>query len=194
MPPRPGTTFTLDGQRLMLTQMETELDATGVTPQTTYTFTTLGDAQFIAHEENEDVPEFHHRFIPTNQELTFEFNDAHIEPTFLRETLNQFVGGDTDGDDEVAEEEEDEVFAADEEEEANTEEMPTTTTTNAYTTAANTYTYTVPNYYANSVCDSLQIGYQLTDDFKQALKPFIQEVVKELLENEGFILGKLPEE
>ena len=103
MPPRPGTTFTLDGQRLMLTQMETQFDATGIIPQTTYTFTTLEDAQFVTHEANEDVPEFHHRFIPANQELTFELNDAHIEPTLLRETLNQFVGGDTDGDDEVVE-------------------------------------------------------------------------------------------
>ena len=193
MPPRPGTTFTLDGQRLMLTQMDTELNAAGGTTQTTYTFTTLGDAQFVTHETNEDVPEFHHRFIPTNQELTFQLNDVHINPTFLRETLN-FGDGDTDGDDEVVEEEENEVTVADEEEEANTEEMPIETTTNAYTTAANTYTYRVPNYYANSICDSLQIGYQLTDDFKQALKPFIQEVVKELLENEGFIIGKLPEE
>ena len=32
----------------------------------------------------------------------------------------------------------------------------------------------------------------LTDGFKETLKPFIQEVLKEMLENEGFILGRLP--
>jgi len=33
---------------------------------------------------------------------------------------------------------------------------------------------------------------KLTDEFKELLKPFIQEVLKEMLENEGFILGRLP--
>ena len=36
--------------------------------------------------------------------------------------------------------------------------------------------------------------FELTDRFKNVLKPFMQDTIKELLEQEGFIVGRLPKE
>ena len=38
------------------------------------------------------------------------------------------------------------------------------------------------------------IDYALTDEFKKTLKPFIQQIIKETFEQEGFIVGRLPKE
>lgn len=158
-----------NGQRLRLDHIETTMTDREF-PERTYTFTGINPVNFNTVGDitipniNLDLPEL---TFDVDGTVNQAFNDA------IQRHLGQVgdIGdrGDIDGDENLEE------------------------------TRAGTYTVRAEDvlHHANvntTISDRLSWNFNLTDEFKEVLKPFIQEVVKEMLENEGFILGKLPGE
>ena len=156
-----------NGQRLRLDHIETTMTDREF-PETTYTFTGANPVNFnvtgdvAIPEINLDWPEL---AFAVGGTVNQEVDDA------IQRRLDQVgdIGdrGDIDGDEDLEE------------------------------THAGTYAVREEDvlHHANINTinsDRLSWNVELTDEFKEVLKPFIQEVVKEMLENEGFILGRLP--
>ena len=179
MPPRPGETIDFDGQRLMLTQVETELMGQNTDVQRTYTFRNIGPIQIETEAEEDQQPVLTDQqpvlTINREQNATITFDAANIntnaftatEGTFGNWTVGEWPVVDADGDNVLH---------------AQHAQTVTATTT------------TAPWHLNYNFDFGAAIKHDLSDEFKETLKPFIQKVLKELLEQEGFIIGKLPDE